>query len=226
MGAKNARGIWVPAAGDGLLEAWQTMASQIVAGVQVASPAAARSLLDSAQAAGMGASSSNPILFLIGSGAQKVAYTADGSKTSSKWNLAPLNEVEFYENTYSGNFNVITGATGTTTTIITSSLPAQPYRRVVYAIGNVNGTSGNGTYIHSTRIGGNAGGDARYADNDGNQSLSSMNIGVVEANAAPAVTLVMKAGGSNGNPGNPKFTFGSAPSGYLGVLAFPITMAV
>ena len=45
MGAKNARGVWVPAAGDGLLEGWATAAKQGGMYLPVASVAAARTAL-------------------------------------------------------------------------------------------------------------------------------------------------------------------------------------
>ena len=100
MGAINKRGVWVPGAGDDLLASWQTMAGRLGVFVPVVSVAAARALLDEAQAAGIGASTSNPITFQVGSGAQKVVYTADGSKSNNIWVLSPINEVEIDDTTY------------------------------------------------------------------------------------------------------------------------------
>ena len=220
MGAKNARGVWVPAAGDGLLEGWATAAKQGGMYLPVASVAAARTALDLAAAAGMGATTSNPMLFLVGSGAQKIAYTADGSKQNSKWVLAPINEVEVDEQTYSR------GTTGTIgdgmySNMITSALPARPYDRVMTAVANAYGNI-TGTVDLCLQDGGTDISLARWSSGD-RQSATVTNSGIIPANTAPAIRVGIRGGGPSG--GSVSLTSDSRLN-RLVVVAYPITMSV
>ena len=224
MGAINARGVWVPSTGDGLLEAWATMASRLGTWMQVASTAAARAALNAAEAAGMGATTNNPIMFLVGSGVEKVAYMADGSKTSGKWNLAPLNRTGFAEDTAS-----VTSVTGLAQfqmkQIIKSSLTAAPYDRVVLAMGQSYGRVTSGIVNLGLRIGSASDQpEARFLGGDASASAAVTNSGLVPANTAPNIIL----GAVGDKPGaTSSVNVGSVDKhSRLVVIAFPISMAV
>ena len=195
MGAINKRGVWVPGANDDLLAGWQTMAGQIGAYVPVASVAAARALLDQAAAAGIGATTSNPILFLIGSGVQKIAYVADGTKESSKWVLAPLNESESVEQTYTLGTG-LTVTNGQFSTMISSTLPARPYDRSVQAWGTAYGNV-TGNVDLDIRIRDADDVLSRFSSGDA-QSASVTNYGIIPANTAPGIRLGVRGGGPSG----------------------------
>ena len=225
MGAINKRGIWVPAAGDGLLEAWETMAAKIGAYMPVASPAAAREALDAAQAAGMGATASNPILFLIGSGVQKIAYVADGTKTSSKWNLAPLNEVQVADDTYStpswSGYKDFTIAAGATSGMMSSSLPVAPYDRRVMVECAVYGNAKSGApnirlKLHDGKLFyGRFGSDPN--------TIPAQGSCVIPANEAPSISVALHGGGSTASV---VALSGNENQSSLMVTAFPISMGV
>ena len=218
MGAINKRGVWVPGAGDDLLEGWQTAAKQLGVYVPVASVAAAASALDLAQSAGMGATTSNPMLFLVGSGVQKIAYVADGSKTDGKWNLAPLNEVEVDEQTYSRGTTGTIGD-GVYSNMITSALPARPYDRVMTAVANAYGNI-TGNVDLCLQDGGTDISLARWSSGD-RQSATVTNSGIIRANTAPAIRVGIRGGGPSG--GSVSLTSDSRLN-RLVVTAYPISM--
>ena len=227
MGAINKRGVWVPGAGDDLLASWQTMAGRLGVFVPVASVAAARALLDEAQAAGIGASTSNPIMFLVGSGAQKVAYTADGSKSNNVWVLAPINEVEQIEQTFTqgGAFTLAKDAWGT---LLVSSLPARPYDRAVQVFGTAWGAVSNGNVDLALWIGGDDEVRATFVPGASvAQSQTVLNFGVIPANTAPDIQLGLR-GTTNtngvGDGGSITISQG-ARWNRLVVSAQPITMS-
>ena len=222
MGAKNARGVWVPAAGDGLLEGWATAAKQGGVYLSVASVAAARTALDLAAAAGMGATTSNPMLFLVGSGVQKVAYVSDGTKSNSVWVLAPLNEVEVDEKSYT------TGVHASLTqfkfsAMITSDLPARPYDRIVTATGYAYGQVTAGRVNLGLRIGtATDQAEARFDPSDP-CAVSVANSGIIRANTAPVIQL-----GVVGDHASISSSIQLGTSGKLSrlvVTAYPITMS-
>lgn len=224
MGAVNTRGIWVPAVGDGLIAAWETMAAQMGAYLPVASVAAASAALDAAQAAGMGATTSNPILFLVGATVKKVAYVADGTKTSGKWNLAPLNEVQVQENT-AGVTTVSGLAQFQMKPIITSTLPAAPFDRVVIANGQSFGRVTAGIVNLGLRIGSSADqAESRYRDANVSGATSVNNSGIIPANTEPVIIL----GAVGDSPSvSSAVSVGSVEKhSRLVVTAFPISMSV
>ena len=220
MGAKNARGVWVPAVGDGLLEGWATAASQLGVYVPVASVSAARAFLDQAQTAGMPATTSNPVLFLVGSGAQKIAYVADGTKQSSKWVLAPINEVEVDERTYTLGVTASVGS-GVYSNMATTSLAARPYDRVMVATANAYG-SVSGNVDLCLQDGGTDISLARWSAGDA-QSATVTNSGIIPANTAPTVKVGVRGGSTSG--GTARLS-ADARLNRLVVVAYPITMAV
>lgn len=220
MGAKNARGVWVPAAGDGLLEGWATAAKQGGLYLPVASVAAARAALDQAQAAGMGASTSNPMLFLVGSGVQKIAYVADGTKENLKWVLAPLNETEVDERTYTLGVTTTIGA-GSYSNMMTTGLPARPFDRVMVATANAYGNV-TGNVDLCLQDGGTDISLARWDSGDA-QSATVTNSGIIKANTAPSVRVGIRGGWPSGG----KVVLSqNSKLNRLVVVAYPITMSV
>lgn len=224
MGAKNARGLWVPAAGDGLLEGWQTMAKQAGVYLPVASTAAASAALDAAQAAGMAATTSNPIMFLVGSTVAKVAYVADGTKTNGKWNLAPLNEVQVQEDT-AGVTSVTGLAQFQLKPIITSTLPAAPFDRVVVATGYAYGRVTAGIVNLGLRIGSREDQpEARFKGDNVPGAASVNNSGIIRANTAP--TIILGAVGDSPSVSSAVSVGVVDKHSRLVVTAFPISMSV
>ena len=224
MGAINKRGVWVPGAGDDLLASWQTMAGRLGVFVPVASVAAARALLDEAQAAGIGASTSNPITFQVGSGAQKVAYTADGSKSNNVWVLAPINEVEIDDTTYLtpwSGYKQFSVASGAYSNMMTSKLQARPYDRRVTASAAAYGKkiANRPTFRLTVHDGRRF--FARF-DADGDSASAGPLSFVIPANAAPVIQAGIYGSGSGTNTVE---LSGEENQNCLMVTAFPITMS-
>ena len=217
MGAVNKRGVWVPSTGDGLLAGWNTAASQLGVYMPVASTSAASTALTQAEAAGIGATTSNPILFLVGSGVKKVAYVADGTKTDGKWNLAPLNEVSAVEQTYTLG-TLLTVASGQWSTMISGALEAAPYDRAVQAWGTAYGNV-TGNVDLDVRIQNRDDVLSRFSSGDA-QSQSVTNFGIVPANIDPAVKMGVR-GGSGG--GQVKLSTDGRLNRLI-IMAFPISM--
>ena len=221
MGTVNKRGVWVPAAGDGLLEAWQTMAGSLGTFMPVASTEAASAALTAAEAAGMGATASNPLLFLVGSTVRKVAYVADGSKTSGKWNLSPLNEVEAVEKSNSGWSGTL--AAGDRKVTVTSDLPARPYDRVALATVALYGHVTSGSLDVFVKIGAGALPAMSRLPYSNAASATAIDLGIIPANTAPSITAGVSGGaGSGGTIG----MSGADSWNRLQVVAFPISMSV
>ena len=220
MGAKNARGVWVPAAGDGLLEGWATAAKQGGMYLPVASVAAARTALDLAAAAGMGATTSNPMLFLVGTGVQKVAYVSDGTKSNSVWVLAPLNEVEVDERIFAAG-TVVSLTSGQYINLANTALPARPYARVFTATGSVYGAA-TGSVEVCLRSGAEDMALGSLPVSTG-ATITVTNSVVVPANTAPSLQIGVRGGGQSGG----KVTLAGAQNlNRLIVTAYPITMSV
>lgn len=221
MGALNARGVWVPQANDDLLAGWETMADQLGVYVPVASTAAARAVLNQAEAAGMGATTGNPLMFIVGSSAQKIMYTADGSKQNSKWVLEPVNKTETDQKSYTGTFDYVVSA-GARSGMIKSNLPARPYDRVVQIDGSAYGHLKSGTVRLIIRVQGEDVNWGRFDTGDA-QSVSVHGQAVIAANEDPDIRLMLLGGASSG--GHIALSSNERLN-HLGVLAFPITMAV
>ena len=219
MGAINKRGVWVPGANDDLLAGWQTMAGQIGAYVPVASVAAARALLDEAQTAGMGPTTSNPMLFLVGSGVQKVAYVSDGTKNNSVWVLAPLNEVEVDERIFAAG-TVVSLTSGQYINLANTALPARPYARVFTATGSVYGAA-TGSVEVCLRSGAEDMALGSLPVSSG-ATITVTNSVIVPANTAPSLQIGVRGGGASGG----KVTLAGAQNlNRLIVTAYPITMS-
>lgn len=224
MGAVNKRGVWVPTAGDGLLAGWNTAASQLGVYMPVASVAAASAALTAAQSAGMGATTANPMLFLVGTTVDRVAYVADGTKTGGKWNLAPLNKVETSNDTYNtawSGYKNFTVASQAQSTMMVSSLPAAPYDRLVTIQAMAYGQRISGAPMlrleaHDGRL--SYGRFDADPDTAGCPPLSC----VIPANAAPNIRVSIHGGTSSGN--SVVSLAGDERMSALMVTAFPIAM--
>lgn len=221
MGYYNARGVWVVAPNDDLIQGWETMASQLGTYMQIGSTEAAGAALTQAETAGMGATVNNPLLFLVGSGVRKVAYTGDGSKTSGKWNLAPLNETDTSATTFGGGREV-TVAWGVTSWQTESTLTVAPYDRAVLAVGNVFGKTTAGIAEAHLYIGGTGTVRGRFDTSNADQ-VPLVNLGRIPANTPPVVKLGVTGVGSGTN--KVQLSEGDYLN-RLAVLAFPVSMAV
>lgn len=227
MGAKNARGIWIPTAGDGLIEAWATMAAQLGVGIPVASVEAAAEMLDAAQSAGIGASDSAPMTFLVGSGARRVQYTADGSKApSGKWNLHSVNQVETKDDTYNtawSGYKDFSVLAQTQSGMMTSSLPVAPYDRRVTAQVATFGQRKAGAPMLRLRVHDGRMTYGRF-DNDPNTVTCPALSFDVPANETPSITVALHGGSSSGT--DTVSLSGDERMSALMVTAFPISMQI
>lgn len=225
MGALNKRGVWVPATGDGLLEAWQTMAAQIGAFVPVASVAEASAVLTQAESAGIGASTSAPILFLVGSGPAKVAYTADGSKANGLWSIEALGKPQIAADTYATawtGYKDFQVSAGGYSGMMTTSLPAAPYDRIVTAQAMAYGQRVSGAPRLRLKM---HDGKASYGtfDADGATATAGPLSCVIPANAAPSIAAGLWGGG--GSLSQVKLSGAEDQNGLM-VTAWPASMAV
>ena len=224
MGAVNKRGIWVPGTGDDLLAAWQTMAGRLGVFVPVASVAAARALLDEAQSAGIGASTSNPITFQIGSGAEKVVYTANGTKTNGVWVLAPINEVAVADDTYMtawSGYRDFTVASQAQSLMMKTSLAAAPMDRRVTAQVAAYGQKKAGAPLLRLKMHDGRLSFGRFDVDPDTATTPSLSC-VIPANEAPSIEVHLHGGTSSGN--STVYLSGDERMSALMVTAFPITM--
>lgn len=227
MGAVNKRGVWVPAAGDGLLAGWNTAASQLGVYMPVASTAAASAALTQAEAAGMGATVSHPIMFLIGTTPAKTLYAADGSKTNGKWNLSPINEVQVADDTYStawSGYKSFSVAGQATSGMMASSLPAAPYDRRVTAQAMAYGQRTAGSPMLRLTMHDGRESFARFDADPGTAGCPPLSC-VIPANAAPSITVKLHGGSSAGGTNTVSLS-GDERMSALMVTAYPILMAV
>ncbi len=137
MAQRNLRNLLVPAPDDLILTSLSQTLAEAGVYVPVASAAAARLLLTQMETAGQTPTPATPLMLLVGSGAQRNAYIADGSKNSGTWVLQALNEVEGADDTYDtswSGYKSFSVATGVSSRMMKSKLPARPYARRV----NVN----------------------------------------------------------------------------------------
>ena len=208
------RGVQIPAAGEAILPSLGEIARTTGSIRAVDSVAAARSILTGAETAGLAPSPQYPAYFDVAG----IIYRATGAKTNGVWTLSPVNEVEVKVNSYAGG--TITRESGAQHALITSSLPARPYDRVVSAQGMVNAST-SGTIGLRILILNTGGATARWETGAGLQTQTAINSGVVPAGTDPQVILALTFGGT----GNSTATISSsADANRLIVEAKPITM--
>ena len=209
------RGVQIPESGDKIPPGLGEIARTTGSIRAVDSVAAARVILTSAEAAGLAPTPQYPAYFDIGG----IVYRATGAKPNGVWTLSPVNEVEVKVNSYAGG--TVTKGAGTQHALITSSLPARPYDRVVSAQGMVN-ASASGTIGLRILILNAGGATARWETGAGLQTQTAINSGVVPAGVDPQVILALSFGGT----GNSTATISSsADANRLIVEAKPITMS-
>ena len=210
------RGVSIPVSGEGILPTLSELVRTSGTIRTVASVAAARSILTAAQAAGVGATATNPAYFDIGG----VVYRADGTTSGGVWSLTPLNETEAHLGTYTPS-GTITRTPGSQHALITSALPARPYDRYVSATGMVN-ASVSGTVGLRILILNTGGATSRWETGADLQTQVAINAGIVPAGADPQVILALAFGGSS----NSTVTVSAgADANRLLVQAQPITMS-
>ena len=209
------RGVQIPEAGEAILPSLGEIARTTGSIRAVASVTEALTILTAAETAGLAPTPQYPAYFDIGG----IIYRASGTKNASGvWILGPVNEIEAHVNTYSGG--TITRESGAQHALITSSLSARPYKRIVSATGMVNASTSGTIGLRILIL--NAGGaTARWETGAGLQTQTAINSGVVPAGTDPQVILALTFGGT----GNSTATISSsADANRLIVEAKPITM--
>ena len=209
------RGVQIPAVDEDIPLSLSEMVRTSGTIRAVASVTEALMILTAAETAGLAPTPQYPAYFDIGG----IIYRASGTKNASGvWILGPVNEIEANVNTYSGG--TITRESGAQHALITSSLSARPYKRIVSATGMVNASTSGTIGLRILIL--NAGGaTARWETGAGLQTQTAINSGVVPAGVDPQVILAMTFGGT----GNSTATISSsADANRLIVEAKPITM--
>ena len=209
------RGVQLPEAGDNILPSLGEITRTTGSIRAVASVAEALAILTAAETAGLAPTPQYPAYFDIGG----IIYRASGTKNASGvWILGPVNEIEAPVNTYSGG--TITRESGAQHALITSSLPARPYKRIVSATGMVN-ASVSGIIGLRILILNTSGATSRWENGAGQQTQTVINSGIIPAGVDPQVILALSFGGT----GNSTATISSAAdANRLIVEAKPITM--
>ena len=220
MAHSTIKGATVPDAGDDLLAAWDAYDRTVGTIMPANSPAAARTILASAEAAGVGPTAAHPWYFDMAG----IIYRATGAKTATgAFTLAPVNEVERYI-VEAGNFE----NTGNSIhldkgqwAIANANAPTKPYDRIAFAWGMADGyfTAGSGSGINLEILIQNKDGQiARFPNTGTEQSTSVMSMGYVPAGVDPEVILAAKGDGT--------FTItNNSAANRLLVLFFPVSMA-
>ena len=217
------KGPTIPAAGDDLLSAWPTMLDTAVIGTPVDSIAAARVLLATAEASGHAPTPANLAMFLVGSGARRVAYISDGTKSDGVYMMSPLSEIEYTETAYTTGQTITRSGAGLYNRLVTSPLAARPYDRVAIAWGVGTGDVTAGRFNLVARMQGTKDGQlARWDSADAQSSVATMNLARIAAGVDPDINLSTMSAGTGTNTVQ---MAGSANSTRLIVLAWPITMA-
>jgi hypothetical protein len=178
--------------------------------------AAARVMLTQWETAGAAPTPTYPAYLDI----NNIIYRADGTKSSDgTWVLSPANETEFKEQ-YSTDGAIYTLNAGQDHGLVTSSIGARPYDRVIYASAALIGTVTTGEIDAWVRVGEQKR-STRFPSGAA-ASTSPINLGIVRAGIAAPVGMGVSGAGTNGG----KIDL-SANAAYnvLDVLAWPITMA-
>lgn len=223
MSTKHWRGPTIPGPSDDLLQAWDTFTDTVGTITSTSSIASARAMLSTASAAGVAITNDHPAYFDISG----VVYRCNGSKgDGGEWRLKPLNEVQRSEGIYSAGA-VFTRAAGVRDILVTSTLAAAPYDRLVFASGSVSGTITLGGYSAGVGTMGGDWADAPLANTfaatgSDMSSATQINLRVIPAGVDPLVQLSIKAGGAATNRLDVTNTSNSC---RLVAVAWPITMA-
>ena len=178
----------LPDGGDDLLGSFRKAFETAGTITRVSSVSQAREVLTQAQGAGVGASTAQPWYFSI----EHLLYVADGSKSGDgRWVLRPVNEIETSVSVF-GLTNEIHVNNGEMKWIGSASLPARPYRRIVY-VTVIGWGRVTGDVNLVVRIGGEGGPKSSSAwDHEDSQSQSVTCFGYVDANVTPKIEALVQ----------------------------------
>lgn len=219
MGDKVLKGMVLPDAKDDLLGGFRKAFETAGTVTRASSVSQAREVLTQAQASGVGATTAQPWYFSI----EHLLYIADGSKSGDgRWVLKPVNEVETSVSVF-GLTNEIHVNNGEYRWIGSGSLPAKPYRRLVYAtVIGWGRVTGDVNLV--LRIGGEGGPKSSSAwDHEDSQSQSVTCFGYVDANVTPKIEALVqgyRARDTQSNGGTVQFVQSSELNRIM-VQAFP-----
>lgn len=221
MTTQHWKGPIIPSVGDDLLDAWPDAFDTAGIYIPCASVAAARTILAAAIAAGHAITPAAPAMFLVGSGAQRVAYVADGTKnTAGVYVLSPINEPQRVRAGRTQDAGVTrTLAAGASLNVITTNLGAVPYDRAITIEALCFGTVTGNIWLRAYPPG-EAYVSARFSAGD-SQSQPLPARGKILAGQDPDIKLDVIGGAGGGS-----ITFGaSGDNTVMFIDAFPITMA-
>lgn len=211
MTTQHWKGPTIPSVGDDLVGSWPTMLD--TAGIigRASSVEAAIIQLDLAPEGLV--TPANPAYFDI----QSVVWRADGTKTSGKWNLSPINETKSDGVSYTaGETRILSN--NQDWVIATSQLSAVGYDRLVDAWGICYGIPTAGNTDLEARIMGNAGQPGHWKTTTGEDTIVSSQRLTVPAGTDPQVKLVVV-----GKTQPCTITLGTR--GRLQVTSWPISMS-
>lgn len=221
MSTRTLKGAVVPGVGDDLLAAWPAYDRSVGTIIQADNIAAARTMLDRAEAAGQAPTPACPWYMDIGQVGN--LWWADGSRSSGgRWRLVPVNQAECSQDWVRDTWTWGLGA-GRYQQLVSSSLGVQPYDRRVQATWTCYAQIQSGIGEAWVRVGGDEV-RARFADGYHGVTQSVTIQGVVPAGSAPNVTA-----GIMGAYGQSEMTLqatnDSKEYSRLVVFADPITMS-
>lgn len=223
MPTQHWKGPTIPSEGDDLLASWPTLIDTSGISIPASDIASARATAEGAIADGHTIDPSHLASFLIGGvGQSRRRYTMDGSRKSGVLQLFKDDQVEWVEDSYTGEQITSTRPAGSASTVITSSLPAQPYDRALLVMGMLNGNVDAGSGGVMTMIMNADGQIGWWATNASTDTQFSFNIGRVPAGTDPDVRLSIKFGYASSNA--TIRVMKGTQFNKLAVLAFPISM--
>lgn len=220
MSTQHWKGPVLPDVGDDLVEAWRTFTDTAGLAIRAQDVASARVQAEAAITAGKIIDAAHPATFIIG-GAQtpRRHYTVDGTRASDgALSLFKDDETEIIDDT-STDGAVYALASGQAHTLITSSLPARPYDRAVYADATIFGTITAGGIDLRLSVGSRTKA-SRYSSGSSSTSVSA--VGRVPSGVSGTITVAIAAAAGGGGTID---LSGAAAWNGLSVLAFPVTMA-
>lgn len=220
MPTQHWKGATIPSVGDDLLDAWPAAFDTAGIYIPCASVAAARTILASAITAGHEITPAAPAMFLVGSGARRVAYVADGVQTGGVYVLSPINEPQRFRAGRTQDAGVTrTLAAGASLNVITTNLGVAPYDRAITIQALCYGQVTGNVWLRAYPPG-ESYVSARFSAGD-TQSQPLPARGKILAGQDPAIKLDVIGGGGGGS-----ITFGSSGDNTVMFIdAFPITMA-
>lgn len=216
MAKAHWKGTLVPEVGDDLLGSWDTFSDSLGIITPVGSIAAARAVLSKAADEGHPPTSTHPAYFDVDGN----LYRSAGLRTGGGvWVLQALSEVEAWDGTYNNSWTNRLGA-GVFTGMIKADIPVRDYDRRVVVDGVLYGSVSSGNIDACVQAQGRM--KLARLDTGDAQSTSVTVQAIIKAGEAPNIALGLRGGSPSGGTA----TLSHDPSlNYLGVTAYPITMA-